>query len=135
MMILGLPWHLYVIAGICVIVWKLSQQINGRTREPLPEIPTKPELHPVKLFDGPLDGKADMVPEEFIRNVYVIPYIPDDETERIQIGEIHGTKLYAAKFAIYQQAMDENYVYRRDLTEEEYQKLNTTGALPPEFGA
>jgi hypothetical protein len=132
-MLFGQPWHLYLVVVGCFAIWKIGDLINNRSKPTLPEVPAEPELRSVKLFDGPLDGARDEIPEKFLKSVYLIPYVPKDEDERQEIGNIAGMTIYAQKVAVYQQAMDDNYVYRRDLTPEEFQTLQDTNTLPPEF--
>jgi hypothetical protein len=112
------------IAAIIGIFW-ISKKLEGLlTQVPAP---VEPERVTVKFFEGPLHDHTEPVADP--QAYYIAAYIPDTDDPT----EYRGIPGFGFKYALYQQALDENYVYRRDLTDNELKVLSTSGKLPPEF--
>jgi hypothetical protein len=89
----------------------------------IPEVPLT-----VQFSGGPLNGKLDLVRD--LKPFLVTRYIPDNEEDRQVFGEIGGKVLFAPNLAYYTQIHGNEYLYVRDITEEEFYQMRETGEPP-----
>jgi hypothetical protein len=82
-----------------------------------------------KFFGGPLDGATEVL-DNLVPSV-VIPYYADAEEDRETVV-LMGQQVPVPNLAFYQLAPgdDPDYIYRRDISREEFQKLSVQGKMP-----
>lgn len=96
--------------------------------------PKPPALRKITFFGGPMDGNEVEVPDSF-GQYHIAPYVPDDESEREQIGEIGGQAIWQTAFAFYNAVGDEGaYFYVRDVSYSEVMELSQHGKIPDTLG-
>jgi len=102
--------------------------------------PPKPETSVIHLYSGPNDGQVHEIrgSKDELPHFFVTPYLPRDENgdpvpdEERMVPGASGMVFLKPALAYYQQVTDNDYIYVRDINENEFQKIRMTGE-PPKF--
>ena len=116
-----MAWHFYVVLGLgTVVFFLLKKKLNAWADHQMKEL--YPELEVVKFYGGPHDGVEQRV---FQREAhYILPYTPDPEKDEAEVvGNVQGRPIVMPKFAYYQQVMDADYFYTRDVEPGELEQV------------
>lgn len=118
-----------------VIVPALARRI--KVTPTIPKTP-EPESSVIHLYSGPNDGEVHriMAAEAELPAYYVSPYMPKDEDgnpnpDEANLQQMGGGMVFIRpSLAYYQQVTETDYIYVRDVTQPELDKLRLTGELP-----
>ncbi len=100
------------------------------------EEPQEPEIAIVHMFGGPLEGEVHEIRADTLPHYFVTPHMPKDEdghpiiTEENVVAGPNGMSFVKPAIAFYTQMTDNEYLFVRDITEAELNKLRMTGELP-----